>query len=588
LKWVAEGSALPAPAGSGVFARTTSARSSRTAWATVAILSITLMTVGLLWAREHFHPSPEPAAIRFETGFPEGWALAPVGAVGFSVAPVAISPDARRLAFVAIGPEKKNQIWIRPLDSLTAQPLAGTEGSSSPFWSPDNRFLGFFADGNLKKIDISGGPAVTLCPATENMGGTWSASGVIVFSPGAGSLQKVSTAGGVPTPATQLVNGQTLHWRPSFLPDGRHFLYRSNTPGQKGPIYVASLDAMDSTLVLNADSANAIYSQGHLLFLLGSTLMAQSFDAKRLVVSGEPTPVAEQVQSQSSIVPNGIFSASANGVLVYSVGSSVIGSELVWFDRAGKEISKLGEVARYAEVELSPNGQRLAVSVRTQTSGKTDLWTPDGKNVAYQVNGKGIFLKPSGSSTTERRLLENTHTEYPDSWTPDQRALIYEVDDPKTSWDIWVLPLAEGSKPYPFIQAPLRQEYGRISPDGRWVAYRSTESGRDEVYVVPFPGPGDKIQLSTDGGIYPRWRSDGKEIFYLTTRGRLMAASVDGSGAQFNVGAETPLFDVRPTRGDWPYDVTSDGQRFIVNTRIEQTTASPLTVVVNWPAGLRK
>jgi Tol biopolymer transport system component len=311
-------------------------------------------------------------------------------------------------------------------------------------------------------------------------------------------------------------------------------------------------------------------------------------------------------------VPNGLFSASANGVLAYAVGASASGNELIWFDRAGKEISKLGEPARYSDVELSPDGQRLAVSVREQVGGKTDLWifdvarnfrsrftsdaqnelgsrwTPDGRNIAYQIDTKGIFLKPSGSSTSERRLLENTHTEYPDSWTPDQRALLYEVDDPKTSWDLWVLPVAEGAEPYPFIQAPLRQEYGRISPDGRWVAYRSTESGRDEIYVVPFPGPGDKVQLSTSGGVYPRWRRDGKEIFYIGTNNKVVAAAVDGSARQFTVATETPLFDVGPLRGDWPYDVSADGQRFLVNRTIVQSSSAPLTVVVNWTAGLRK
>jgi Tol biopolymer transport system component len=523
-----------------------------------------------------------------------------------------VSPDGRRLAFVAIGPDRKTQIWVRPLDSLSAQALAGTEGASSPFWSPDSRFLGFFADGNLKKIDVAGGPSVTLCTAAENMGGTWSPNGVIVFSAAAASLQKVPAAGGVPAPATRLGTGETMHWRPSFLPDGRHFIYRSNTPNQKGPFYVASLDSTDSALVLNADSSNAIYSQGHLLFMLSSTLMAQPFDTQRLVVTGDPVPVAEQVQSQASNVPNGLFAASANGVLAYSVGSSTAGTELVWFDRAGKEISKSGEPARYSDLELSPDGQRLAVSVRERTGSKSDLWifdiarnfrsrftsdpedelgarwTPDGRNVAYQVNTKGIFLKPSGSSSTERRLLEAAHNEYPDSWMPDQHSLLYEVDDPKTSWDLWMLPLAEGSKPYPFIQAPLRQEYGRISPDGRWVAYRSTESGRDEIYVVPFPGPGDKVQLSTNGGSYPRWRRDGKEMFYINTNNRMMAALVDGGAAQFKVGAEAPLFEVRLLRGDWPYDVSADGQRFVVNSRIEQSTSTPLTVVVNWTAGLRK
>jgi Tol biopolymer transport system component len=615
LKWVAEGSALPEAQGSTAAAvRGKSARGSRVAWVIVAILSVALMTGGLLWAREYLQPQPDATTpIRFEARLPQGWGLAPLSASAYSTAPVTVSPDGRRLALVGIGPDGNTQIWIRPLDSLSAQPLAGTAGASSPFWSPDSRYLGFFADGNLKKIDVAGGPAVTLCAAAQNMGGTWSPSGMIVFSAGVATLQKVSSAGGVPAPATQLTTGETLHWRPSFLPDGRHFIYRSNTPNQKGPFYVGSLDSTDSTLVLNADSSNAIYSQGHLLFMLSSTLMAQPFDPQRLVVTGDPVPVAEQVQSQATVVPNGIFSASTNGVLAYSVGASVSGSELAWFDRTGKEVSKLGDAARYNDLELSPDGQRLAVSVRDRVVGKSDLWifdiarnfrskftsdpenetgarwTADGRNVAYQVNGKGIFLKPSGSSATERRLLENTHTEYPDSWTPDQSLLLYEVEDPKTSWDLWVLPLADGSKPYPFIQAPLRQEYGRISPDGRWVAYRSTESGRDEIYVVPFPGRGDKVQLSTSGGGYPRWRRDGKEIFYLdNTNSKLLAAAVDGSGSQFKVGAESTLFAVRLMRGDWPYDVSTDGQRFIVNTRVEQSSSLPVTVVVNWTAGLRK
>ena len=319
------------------------------------------------------------------------------------------------------------------------------------------------------------------------------------------------------------------------------------------------------------------------------------------------------MQAQAiSTTPNGLFAASGNGVLAYSAGSSVSGTELVWFDRAGKEMSKSGEPGRYSDLELSPDGQRLAVSVRDTTGVKSDLWifdiarnfrsrftsdpldelgprwTPDGRNIAYQVSTKGIFLKPSGSSATERRLLENTHTEYPDSWMPDQHSPAVRGERSENVVDLWVLPLAEGSKPYPFIQAPLRQEYGRISPDGRWVAYRSTESGRDEIYVVPFPGPGDKVQLSTSGGSYPRWRRDGKEIFYINTDNKMMAASVDGSGSQFKVGVEAPLFEVRLFRGDWPYDVTGDGQRFVVNTRIEQSTSLPLTVVVNWTAGLRK
>ena len=607
LKWVAEGSAATAvaPAASRAGHRS----SARLAWATVGVLSVALIAGALLWGRERWRATPDGAdAIRFSATLPEGWVLARIQPGGGATAPLAVSPDGRQLAFVGLGPDRTRKIWIRALDSLTAVPLTGTEGGSAPFWSPDSRSIGFFADGSLKKIDAAGGPAITLCAVTRHMGGTWGTSGVIVFATAPPEpLQKVSASGGVPTPATRFGKGETQHWRPSFLPDGRHFLYRSNTVGEKGPFYVASIDSTDSTLVLQADSSNAIYSQGHLLFLLGTTLMAQPFDPERLVLSGEPTPVAEPIQTQSP-VPIGMFSASANGVLAYRTGENS-GTDLVWFDRAGKVLSKLGEPALYLDLELSPDGRRLAVGVMDAGPRGTDLWifdiarnfrtrftsdpaqelgarwTADGKDIAYYVEGKGLFLKPSGGSGAERRLLEAAHNEYPDDWTADGRSLLFERDDAKTSWDLWVLPLESGAKPYPFIQAPLRQEYGRFSPDGRWVAYRSTESGREEIYVVPFPGPGDKVQVSTNGGNFPRWRRDGKEIFYLRVDGMVVASAVDGSAAAFRAGVETPLFDGNTVMlGNWPYDVTADGQRFVVNSRLDDAPVTPVTVVVNWAA----
>ena len=610
LKWIAEGSGAAASTGAS---RTGPRRGARVAWALAAILGAVVVAGAWLWVREYRRPAPDAGGtIRFSATLPDGWGVAPVQASGPSVAPLAISPDGRRLAFVAIGPGKKTQIWIRPLDALSAVALPGTEGAASPFWSPDSRFLAFFADGQLKKIEAAGGPAVTLCAVPAQMGGTWGTSGTIVFAPVTGSpLQKVSAAGGVPVPATQFAKGEGQHWRPSFLPDGRHFIYRSDLAGEKGSFYVASIDSPDNTLVLKADSSNAVYSQGHLLFMLGSTLMAQPFDPGRLAVSGEPVPLAAQVQTQGTI-PNGLFSASTNGVLVYQTGDSSRGSELIWLDRSGKQLSKLGDSAVYQDLELSPDGSRLAVGVMDAAARGIDLWifdisrnlrtrltsdpareigarwTADGKNIAYLVDGKGIFLKPSGGSAGERRLLEAAHGEYPDSWSADERLLLYEMSDPKSSWDIWVLPLAPGSKPYPFIQEPLRQEYSRFSPDGRWVAYQSNESGRDEIHVVPFPGPGDKVQLSTNSGRFARWRRDGKEIFYIGAANRLMAVPVDGNGPAFRPGVEAPLFEMTPVRGDWSYDVTPDGRRFIVNTQVEQASTQPITVVVNWLAGLNR
>jgi Tol biopolymer transport system component len=606
LKWVAEGAA-----GAPVVAATSSAsrtRSARVAWASAAALAIALTVVGLLFIRERARPnSAGPATLKLAATLPDGWDLTTVGLSGVSTAPVAVSPDGRRIAFVAISSDKKTSIWIRPLDSVSALPLAGTEGGTSPFWSPDSRFLGFFAGGSLKKVDTSGGPVVTLCAAPNDLGGTWGASGVIVFALRAGPLQKVRAEGGVPAPATQLGKGETGQWRPSFLPDGRHFIYRTGPSGEKGPFHIGSLDSFDRTLAVHADSSNAIYSQGHLLFLLGSTLMAQRFDAERREISGEPFPVAEEIQIQGNA---GIFSASNNGVLVYRAGDSLAGGELSWMDRSGKALSTLGDPGSYGDLELSPDGKRLALSVRSSvvSNAQTDVWiieidrnvrtrftsdpaaeagprwTRDGRTIAYSVAEKGIFVKSSGGAGGERRLVEGTHEEYPDSWSADD-SLLYERIDPTTSWDLWLL-APRGAAPVPFIPAPFRQEYARFSPDSRWVSYQSNESGREEIYVVPFPGPGDRVQVSTNGGRFARWRGDGKEMFYFAPDHRLMSVQLDTRTATLTPGAPVPLFETEPVYRDWPYDVSSDGQRFIINTRTKTTTATPLTVVVNWTAGL--
>ena len=512
------------------------------------------------------------------------------------------------------GSPGKAQIWIRSLDALAATPLAGTDGASSPFWSPDSRSIGFFADGQLKKIDARGGPVVTLCPADRSLGASWGTSGMIVFTPTNDSiLMKVSDAGGVPVAATRFGAGEVMHWRPSFLPDGRHFIYRAAISGQRGPFYVGSIDSTDSKLVLQADSSNAVYSKGHLLFMLGSTLMAQPFDLESLTTSGGPFPIADRVEMQAAVsVPNGLFSVSDSGLLAYRTGTATAGGELVWFDRSGKRLSNVGEPGRYTDLELSPDGKRLAFAARDGSGSATsdiwimDLergvrsrftsdpadeggarWTADGKLIAYYVDKKGLFVKPSGSSTSERRLIDGAHGEYPDSWTPDQRALLYELNDAKTSWDIWVLPVSPQGPPHPLIQAPERQEFGRISPNGRWVAYRSTESGREEIFVVPYPESGDKVQVSSTGGKFPRWRRDGKELFYLNSNNKMMVVAVDGFGPTFKAGGEAALFDTIPLGANWPYDVTADGQRFLISTRAEQASSTPITVVVNWAAAVK-
>jgi eukaryotic-like serine/threonine-protein kinase len=529
--------------------------------------------------------------------------------------PLSLSPDGHRVAFAAVGADGKSLLWVRSLDSLTAQALAGTDYASSPFWSPDSRFLGFFAGGKLKKIEVSGGPPITLCDAPNGRGGTWNRAGVIVFAPAAYSaLQKVSESGGVPTAATELDPGEIGHVRPFLLPDGRHFLYRTLLPNGSvaGPIYLASLDSAERKLLLMADSTNVVYSQGHLLFLRETTLMAQPFDVRRLVLTGDPFPIAELIVSQDAI-PYGVFSASENGVLAYQTGAAIASPQLVWFDRTGKQIGVLGDSAGYRDVELSPDGKRASVTILDRgvedvwlydvarglwirlTFGQADhrvsTWSSEGSRLVFDSNRKGhydLYQKASSGASAEEMVLEDNLNKIPLSWSPDDRFFLYASQGTSTGNDLFVLPLTGDRKPFPFLQTEFFEGFGQFSPDGRWVAYQSDESGKYEIYVAPFPEPGEKRQISTSGGTVPRWRRDGTEIFYLAPDNKLMTAAVSGKGSTFEVRTVKPLFQTRATGPYNEYDVAPDGQRFLINTAPEQTSSGAITVVVNWTAGIKK
>jgi Tol biopolymer transport system component len=593
----------------------------RLAWS-VAAIAVAIGVLGL-GAAAYFQRAPQDTrALRFFVSLPDKAGLAGSATVtSGQTGSLSVSPDGRWVAFVTGSTEGKYLLWVRSLDALAAQALAGTDGASSPFWSPDSRFLGFFAGGKLKKIEVSGGPPITLCDAPDNRGGTWSRDGVIVFAPNyPGILQKVSASGGVPAAATMLGAGEIAHVRPIFLPDGRHFLYNANTNSASGvPIYMASLDSNERKLLFNTDGSNVFYTQEHILFLRETTLMAQPFDSRRLVFTGEAFPVAEEIQTQPGTPPYGVFSASDNGVLAYQTGTAAAGLQLVWFDRTGKQIGVLGDLARYADLQLSPDGKRASVSIPDQL-GKgrdiwlydvarglrtrftfdpadefTSVWSPDGSRVVFNSRRKGhldLFQKASSGAGTEEVLLEDNVDKYPESWSPDGRFILYATGGSTTSTtgsDLFVLPLSGDRKPFPFLNTQFNEGQGQFSPDGRWIAYRSDESGRGEVYVAPFPGAGGKWQISTGGGIYPRWRRDGTEILYFTPDNRLMAATVNGKGGNFEVGVVKPLFGTRAPIGfRYPYDVSADGQRFLINTLPEQATSAPITVVVNWTAGLKR
>ena len=385
--------------------------------------------------------------------------------------------------------------------------------------------------------------------------------------------------------------------------------------GRGGPIYLGSLDSTERKSLLNATSANAIYAQGNLLFLRDTTLVAQPFDARRLTLTGDASPVADQIRISGSMQPYAYFSASENGALAYQMGMETASSQLLWFDRTGKQIGVLGDAAAYTDVELSPDGKRAAVSIPDEGKGRniwiydvarglrtrftfdpadqlTSIWSPDGARILFNSRRNGsldLYEKAASGAGSEDTLLSDKVDKFPASWSPDGKFILYVSSGPSRSNDLFVLPLTGDRKPVPFPPTSFSEPEARISPDGRWVAYSSNESGRNEIYVASFPGPGGKWQVSTAGGSYPRWRHDGSEIFYLAPNNGLMAAEVGGKGAGFEVGAVKPLFATRiSTRGSYEYDVSPDGQKFLVAAAPEQAGSSPITVVLNWTAGLKK
>jgi len=443
---------------------------------------------------------------------------------------------------------------------------------------------------------------------------------VIVFAPdSAGALQQVSASGGVVSAVTKRdeARGELSDRWPYFLPDGQHFLYlRRGITGSESEtaIYVASLASKESKLLLRA-SSNVAYAQGFLVFLREGRLVAQQFDTNRLEVAGDAFPIAEDVQSELSMA-RGVFAVSENGVLAYQTGSVRNGSELIWFDRNGKRLSVLGDLAIYDIPQLSPDGKRLTAAIVDPQNGNQDLWlyelarglrtrftvdpaderspawSPDGSHIVFCSNRKGhfnLYQKAASGVGSEELLLESNLDKFATSWSPDGQFLLYDTVEPKSKRDLWVLPLTGDRKPFQFLQTEFTEANGQFSPDGRWIAYSSDESGRNEIYVMPFPGPGGKRQISTSGGSHPKWRGAGREIFYLAPDNKLMAAEVSGQGATLEVGAVRSLFEVRPYfEIGSVYDLTSDGQRFLINTTVEQKASGPITLVINWTADLKR
>jgi eukaryotic-like serine/threonine-protein kinase len=546
-------------------------------------------------------PSPPQRVTRTVINLPPGQQLA----VFKNDSAVAISPDSALLAYIAIQ-SGTQQIYLRAMDSLEARPIAGTEGAIDPFFSPDGHWLGFFAGGKLKKVSVSGGAALTLGDAVQPRGASWGSRDTIAFAPtGASALQQVPDAGGAPQPLTLFEKGEGSHRWPDFLPGGKAVLFATGSDG--GQIAVLSMETGERRNI--AAGGYPQYAQsGHLIYTQAGTLMAVPFNAERLTATGTAVPVVEGVL-QSAV--NGVaqYSISATGSLVYIPGGTQGDQRrLVWVNRTGTEAPLAAPGGSYEAPRVSPDGRRIAMSIQGQETqiwlydlsrealsrltfqGKLNAdptWTPDGKRIAFYSNMEGpvnLYWQLADGSGGPQRLTTSDYFQNPNSWSPDGQLLAYHEVNPTTQRDIWVLRLKD-RKTEPFLRTPADESAPRFSPDGRWLTYVSNESGRFEIYVQPYPGPGGKWQISTNGGTEPVWNPNGHELFYRNGD-KMMAVDIS-SQPGFSAGKPRMLFEghyLPTTVGQPDYDVSPDGQRFLMVKPTEQAQAAPtqINVVLNW------
>jgi Tol biopolymer transport system component/predicted Ser/Thr protein kinase len=612
LKWIAEGGSSAV----GVPAVKSSHRKHREwlAWGVAGLAIVAAALFGGIYLRDLMAPAysvhsyvlpPEKASFVFSED---------------QSGPVVVSPDGRRIAFVArAGGER--MLWIQPLNSPTAQPMAGTEGTFYPFWSYDSRYVGFFANGKLKKIEANGGPPQALCDAQNGRGGTWNADGVIIFSGSTlNGLMRVGAGGGVPTELSKLGPGETSHRWPTFLPDGKHLVYFSHAnTSVDSAIYVTSLDHPEQRKLLFHNESGAGYvAPGYLMWVRDGTLMAQKFNLRTQELAGEAMPLAEHVAVNTSTW-RGIFTASDNGVLLYQGGAISGGSQLAWYDRNGKAGDlALPEGALYLNPQLSPDGKRLAVTIEND-KGNYDIWVVDlarkiksritfeekGANrPVWSADGKSIFYAgdwiekrrivrraADGTGQVEEVLDSTDVSTAPFSVSADGRYLAFNRTDTKgsTKTDVYAVPLSGERKPFPIMATPYVEAVPIISPNGKWVAYLSDESGRFEVYIRPFPSGEGKWQVSNGGGGTPMWRRDSKELIYSTYDQQMMSVEIGESGAGIVLGIAKPLFKFNAVSGpDGPYTMTGDAQHFLINRVNLDNGSQPLTLVTDWTADLKK
>ena len=611
LRWVAT-------SGSSVIPPKPSRWLERALWATLAVaMTAAFVSTGL---KEH----PPARTLRSFLPAPAEMGFAFTG--DFS-GPPAITPDGSAIAFCAHNPKERSSIWVQSLGELTAKKLEDTEGASFPFWSPDGKFVGFFAGGHLKKVPAAGGPVTIIADAPNPRGGSWNHENVIIYEPDyRDSLWEISAAGGTPEPLTKLETGNhTTHRWPVFLPDGKHFLFfaTNHSGGSQQGIYMGNLKNGSYKHVVDSDSG-AQYASGYLLYHLQSQLLAQQFDPAEGKLSGDPITVLNAVEYDAGTWHT-TFVVSQNGLLIYEPGSKTLGTDLQWLDRSGKALNKVGYRAFYkGSGRVSPDGKRLALAMgdpqadiwvfdlargsrtRLTFGGGTYLmptWSADGQRVAYVqqvgstvMSGTSLRARLANGDGQEEILMQRDPAAPPitllsPQWTPDGKYLLHLEQNGPSGARLAALALTGDKKSFDIVQA--RSPQGRIfqfrlSPDGRWLAYSSTDSGTEEVYVTHFPSGVGRWQVSQAGGTYPSWRADSNEIYFFGLDGYLHSASVNTKGDEFSLNDTHALFPIgfSAPLGN-PYDVSPDGQRFIFST-LPEGISTPMVLVTNWMTDLKK